>query len=583
VFIQVDYEASVDRFEETASGGRVRQQLGDHVAVGGTYVQDDTRPGSYELGGVDAEFRIGKGSEIVTEYADSTGTDALSFVSDDGGVSYRAVPGVGTEEGSAFKVAVDLDIGEWFGAPERFRLRAYFKELDPGFSSSGNLLEQGTRKTGVHADWNVSDTDAIHLRHFQEELDRRTGPGVVAHRTIDSIQWNHEKKRWGFGVEFRDEETEDDTGAVLEESQIGAARWWSQITEKFSTRLEHQESFSGRSRDQSTLGVEYRPISRIALDAEGTHGSRGDSVLAGFRFEVGETEIYVRERLGGRGSESGSSTIVGAKAAIGPSSQVYTEYQWDDAGSESRVLSVFGIQKTAGTVGLSYDNSRGFTVQTRNDLRLTEGTARERQFFTFNQIDYRVHADWSVLARYRYSKTTDRDLDEVLARFEERVTGLAYRPVRHDRFNALARYTRLKDQPPVQPGALESITRTVDVLSLETIFEITPRFEWISKLAARRFEEDLETAPAAESESTLFIQHLNMTLWRPVDFGIEYRWLDQKQTDDTRQGWLTQIMWNLHENFRIGGGYNFTDFSDNMLSRNDYSVGGWFFRIQGRY
>ena len=42
-------------------------------------------------------------------------------------------------------------------------------------------------------------------------------------------------------------------------------------------------------------------------------------------------------------------------------------------------------------------------------------------------------------------------------------------------------------------------------------------------------------------------------------------------------------MWNLHENFRIGGGFNFTDFSDDAFSTNNYSVTGWFLRVQGKY
>ena len=49
------------------------------------------------------------------------------------------------------------------------------------------------------------------------------------------------------------------------------------------------------------------------------------------------------------------------------------------------------------------------------------------------------------------------------------------------------------------------------------------------------------------------------------------------------QGWLTDIMWKLHPHFRLGAGFNFTDFSDNEFTMNDYSVRGWFLRAQGRY
>ena len=57
----------------------------------------------------------------------------------------------------------------------------------------------------------------------------------------------------------------------------------------------------------------------------------------------------------------------------------------------------------------------------------------------------------------------------------------------------------------------------------------------------------------------------------------------ERLADDQRRGWLSEASWRVKENFRFGLGYNFTDFSDNELSTNDYEVGGWFLRIQGMY
>ncbi len=68
-----------------------------------------------------------------------------------------------------------------------------------------------------------------------------------------------------------------------------------------------------------------------------------------------------------------------------------------------------------------------------------------------------------------------------------------------------------------------------------------------------------------------------------IDFGVEYRILTQDEAGDTLQGWLTEVTWELMKHFRVGAGYNFTDFSDDEFSVNDYSVQGWFFRVQGRY
>ena len=86
-----------------------------------------------------------------------------------------------------------------------------------------------------------------------------------------------------------------------------------------------------------------------------------------------------------------------------------------------------------------------------------------------------------------------------------------------------------------------------------------------------------------ESDTYLVIQRFNVVLKGPFDLGLEYRVLAQREADDRRQGWLTEFSWRVKRSLRLGVGYNFTDFSDNEFSQNDYSVGGVFLRIQGLY
>ena len=58
---------------------------------------------------------------------------------------------------------------------------------------------------------------------------------------------------------------------------------------------------------------------------------------------------------------------------------------------------------------------------------------------------------------------------------------------------------------------------------------------------------------------------------------------NQEEAEDMRRGWLTELMWKPVKHFRIGVGWNFTDFSDNEFSDNDYSQEGWFLRFQGTF
>lgn len=61
----------------------------------------------------------------------------------------------------------------------------------------------------------------------------------------------------------------------------------------------------------------------------------------------------------------------------------------------------------------------------------------------------------------------------------------------------------------------------------------------------------------------------------------EYRWLDV-QAGGTRQGWLVGLDRDIGKNFRIGAGYNFTEFSDD-LTDFDYDHEGWFLNMVGMY
>jgi hypothetical protein len=161
--------------------------------------------------------------------------------------------------------------------------------------------------------------------------------------------------------------------------------------------------------------------------------------------------------------------------------------------------------------------------------------------------------------------------------------GLAYRPVRNDRLNALFRYTQLDDLRPEILGAFEIRETKMGVLAAESAYRLHRRLEWWAKLALREEKERIEGLPWVESDLRLAITRFNVMLLKRLDIGIEYRVLDDREADDQKSGWLGELTFEVLENFRVGAGYNFTDFSDDEFTTNDYSVDGWFLRVQGRY
>ena len=603
VSILIDYETVVSGLDKTGFGGRVRQQIGDHVAVGGTYVSDQLEAGSYELQGMDAEVRFGANSRIVAEAARTAGTGAVVNVSNDGGLSYSANLAAAEKQGNAYKVAGEFDVGEWFGRPERYKVSAYAKQLDAGFFSSGNLIEQGTTKIGATGLLKLTDQDTLTLHYDKETRD-------ASSVDREGVQYAHTQARWGVQAEFLDTNASG-SGTPIPERGVAAAQFWFKPIPKLTLRAGHQQTVSGQDDSRTCLDVAYQVLPHLALEVQGVDGTQGHSAQAGVAWTRGDSNVYVTRRMTDDVAGERSTTVIGARSPLGKASKVYTEYQWEDADSGGRVLRLLGLQRQwdvftglqiqvsaeladvnavtgdtsrkALSAGLAYSNAKGFSVATREEYRLQEGTTDLKQILSVTQFNYQATEDLAMLARLRYSETTNRTLDTVDAKFDERVIGLAYRPVRNQRFNALFKYTYLDELRPQTNGASTRDERSMDVLALDTSFRFVPRVEWLSKVAARRMNESTEGREAVATSTFLLVQRINVTVWRPLSLGLEYRILAQKEAQDRRQGFLSEAMWSFTKYFRAGVGYNFTDFSDEMTSVNDYRIQGWFLRVQARY
>jgi hypothetical protein len=303
---------------------------------------------------------------------------------------------------------------------------------------------------------------------------------------------------------------------------------------------------------------------------------------------------------------------MGAETAVDGNTRVYTENQWEHTGGGTdRQVSILGARRNwdlapglsaiisgesseinsedekttrhAVSTGLSYNDPKGLEATVRGEVRTEKGSSETVQYLTANRIKIMLSPDYSLLGGYNYSITRDLDLDEVEARFEERSIGLAYRPVATDRFNLLSRYTQISDRAPDTLEDMDSTETFSQVLSVEWSYDVSPRLEWVEKEAVKETKEKTGDWAAVKTRTALSIHRLNYNFVSAWDLGVEYRLRSVDLTDDRQTGWLAELMYSLGDNFRIGLGYNFTDFSDNEFSENDYSVRGAFLRFQGKY
>jgi len=113
--------------------------------------------------------------------------------------------------------------------------------------------------------------------------------------------------------------------------------------------------------------------------------------------------------------------------------------------------------------------------------------------------------------------------------------------------------------------------------------QLHKRIEWVGKQAFKKKLTEPNGLFGIETNTSLSIQRFNFEIPWDLSIGAEYRRLYQKEADDTRSGFLGELMWNRFEHIGLGVGYNFTDFSSDLRFDSDYSESGWFLRLQGKY
>jgi len=161
------------------------------------------------------------------------------------------------------------------------------------------------------------------------------------------------------------------------------------------------------------------------------------------------------------------------------------------------------------------------------------------------------------------------------------VLGAAYRPTYHDRLNLIGKYTFLEDESPSSQDDFEDVEHIkAHVFGLEAIYDLTDKLQIAGKGAVKYQDEKVSGFDFTDSQTWLLVNRVNYNLDEDWQIGAEYRMLDVVQAENLKQGALLEVSRRLGEFLKVGAGYNFTDFSDDLTDL-DYTVHGPFVRMTG--
>ncbi|MCD7060629.1 porin family protein [Pelagibacterium xiamenense] len=255
------------------------------------------------------------------------------------------------------------------------------------------------------------------------------------------------------------------------------------------------------------------------------------------------------------------------------------------------------------SVGIGYVNEEtGIRAHANAEVRLEEssdGSRNQNSYLLNSGLSWKTSDDWRLLANINAvlsdataPETAFGDTDYVEASF-----GYAYRPVDNERLNALFRYTWLYDLPgnnQVTSGSASdqyAPAQRSHILSADVNYDLTPWLTLGGKYGFRygeiRYRTDNGSGTAFEntwqvSSAHLAIIRADLHVVKNWDVLIEGRVMHMPEAQTTDYGALAAAYRHFGDNFKVGLGYNFGRFSDDLrdLTLDDRGV---FINIVGKF
>ncbi len=631
--VTYEYVPGVAEIENFTSGGRASHWLTDYLQLGLTgYRQNETGP-DQTLQGVDATLRYKPGTWLKIETARSTGSGNGSLISQDGGFDFYGLNSAG-QTAHAYRVEATVDLAE-VTAGGKGKIAAYSQDRERGFSAPGQVAVNGeaVRQQGARASVEVAPGTQLELK-----ADRRDGDLQDTENVEVAVRQNlGEEWQGSLGLRHDNRETVvPNASPILSEngSRTDIALRLDYLPSKAGGKPGEKEDWNAYGFVQDTLdrsgtreannragvGGAWRINDRVKLLAEISDGNLGAGGRVGADYRLSDRSNaylnYVLESespdVAWRGRQgtwvSGSTTRFSdqlrgfgeTRATQGAGPQSLTQAYGLDWAPNDRWT--FGAKAEVGTVsdeqagdlkrralGVSVSYKEGDikysgAIELREDRGDVSG--KRNTYLVRNTLGVQASREWRLLGKLDVSRSNNSGGAFYDGNFHEIVAGAAYRPVTDDRWNTLFKYTNFYNLP--SPGQLGASGITADyaqksqVFAVDTIYDLKPWLSLGGKYAFRigDLKPTRTNGDWFSSRADLLILRTDLHWVKEWDAVIELRTLKGRESQDARAGALLAVYRHVTEGVKLGLGYNFTDYSDDLTDLS-YRSRGWFFNVLG--
>ncbi|MEO6277008.1 OmpA family protein [Roseateles sp.] len=639
-YLVVDYEYTplAGDLDTLAVGGRTAWWVNDGVRLGLTAAKQRQTGGDQRLASVDLLLRKSENSTLKIEAARSDGPGIGTTTSLDGGFGFSQNTLAGDPRGAnAWRVEGQADLAD-FDLAKSGHVGAYALVREAGFSAPGQVAANETRQAGASATVPLGERTELRLK--ADHKDELNGYNIDAGET--QVAWRIDD-RWTLSSGLRaDRKTTDavNTSPLLPGSPVvNGERTDAAVNLDYDSGQgwgvygfgQKTLGRTGTRQDNDRLGVgtRYRVNDKLSLRGEASGGDGGAAGKAGVDYQYNDrSNVYVTYALDtGRTDETlnarGGALVGGIKSRIADGLSVYTEHK-QTTGLQSGLTHAYGLQYAPDerwTFGASAESGRieaenagqtdrdaaGFTVgfvnakvkysggmEYRRDRTATDS---RRSWLLKNSVSVQDGSNARWLGKLNWADSDSAANTLAAAKYTEAVLGYAFRPVSNDKLNLLLKYTYLYDLSSPGQVVANDVTPTAvstlgidyqqrsQVAAVDATYDLSDRWTIGGKLAWRGGELRPSRDSSArwfKSSAELAIARVDWKVVRQYDWLLELRTLRAGELAERKSGLLTAAYYHVNENFKVGVGYNFTNFSEDLTDLS-YRSRGVFVNLLGKF
>ncbi|VAW58743.1 Flagellar motor protein [hydrothermal vent metagenome] len=618
-----EYTPGFQNLNDIAIGGRAHYWLNDSVKIGATASSQEEENSQSKLTAIDVTIRKNAGTWVKIEAAQTQGAGSGSLNSNDGGFNFNPLSPSLNENNKAGAYRVDSNVrltDVIDGA--RGNATLYLQNREAGYSAPGQLTTNDIQQFGGTLNMPVTEKIGVNVK-----ADVRDQTQSLKTQNIDVNANYRVNENWTLSSGIRLDTREDNSSSVVATQKQGD-RTDIAVDATYNS-LENWTTFgyaqgtanttgNRRANNRVGVGASLRLTDRFNIDGEISGGDTGTGARIGTDYLVSDrSNIYLSYALDNERTDNGvrarkGNMALGFRTRYSDTTSIYGEERYSHGDVPTGLTHAFGVdvapndswnfganveagtledQRTAAqTERLALGFIVGYehkavkytgSVEYRNDtLQSTDLSETERQVWLFkNAFRYQLDLDWRFIGKLNYSDSQSSAGDIYDGEFREYIIGYGYRPIRNDRWNTLFKYTYFFNVPSSSQqtgnGTPIDFLQKTNILSVDTIYDFNRRWSFGVKYAYRlgQVAQDRTNPEFFDSRASLYVIRADWHFVHRWDALIEFRVLDLPDAQDTRSGSLLGLYRHVGKNIKIGVGYNFTDFSDDLTDLDFNSQG----------